>query len=72
MAAGASGDATQAELQSLGDSVGNAFPFVTDAGGGTYTSLGAEILLIAPGGEVVAAGTYASDFDAETIEAVLP
>ncbi len=66
------GDPTQEDLQYLADSVDNVIPFVADPGRTYYYRLADEIMLIAPGGEVVAAGTYASDIGDDAIQAVLP
>ncbi len=66
--------AANADLGSLGDSYDNAIPFIDDSDSGLYYSAysaGVEILLVAPGGEVVATGEYASDIPAEEVEALL-
>ncbi len=60
------------DLAALGDSVGNIVPFIDDGNSSLYYASSAEILLVAPGGEIVATGTYATDIPAETIESVLP
>jgi hypothetical protein len=67
----AGGDATQADLEGLASSAGNGFPFIQDSGGALYYSGGANIYLVAPGGQIVATGEYASDIPVETIEQYL-
>ncbi len=59
-------------LADLGDSIDNIVPIIDDSNGNLYYASSAEILLVAPGGEIVATGTYATDIPAETIESVLP
>lgn len=65
-------DPSQEFLKSLATSSGDTFPFISDHNSSLYYSAGAEVLLVAPGGEIVAGGEYASDISAEDIESVLP
>jgi hypothetical protein len=68
----AGGEPTKTDLESLASSSGGAFPFIADNGGALYYGGSANIYLVAPGGQIVATGEYASDIPAETIESVLP
>jgi hypothetical protein len=56
----------------LGDSIDNIVPILDDPDMGLYYAWSSEIMLVAPGGEIIASGTYASDISAEDIESVLP
>ncbi len=64
--------AAASDLGALADSIDNVVPIIDDGDMGLYYSASAEIWLVAPGGEIVASGTYASDISAEDIESVLP
>ena len=59
----------------MADQTGNEFPWLDDSDSALYNAAyyaGAEVLLVAAGGEIVAAGEYATDISAEDIESVLP
>ncbi len=64
--------ANASDIGALGDSVGDVVPFLDDPNWDLYYSWSSEIMLVAPGGEIIASGTYASDISAEDIESVLP
>jgi hypothetical protein len=64
--------AATSDLGGLADSVDNVVPFLDDSDSGLYYASSSEIMLVAPGGEIIAAGTYATDISAEDIESVLP
>ncbi|MFH1463225.1 MAG: hypothetical protein ABIO70_02455 [Pseudomonadota bacterium] len=68
---GEDGNATTEDLSGLASSVDNAFAFIQDTGAAMYYSGQANIYLVAPGGQIVATGEYASDIPAETIEQYL-
>jgi hypothetical protein len=65
------GDPTQEYLGQLADSAGDSYPFIADTSYALYNAHSAEIILVAPGGEVVAGATYASELPVEEIEALL-
>ncbi len=64
--------AAASDIGALGDSIGDVAPILDDPNMDLYYAWSAEIMLVAPGGEIVAAGTYASDISGEDIESVLP
>ncbi len=64
--------AQSSDIGALGDSIGDIVPILDDPDMGLYYSWSTEIMLVAPGGEIIAAGEYASDISTEDIESVLP
>jgi len=64
--------AESSDIGMLGDVLDNIVPILDDPDMGLYYAWNTEIMLVAPGGEIVAAGTYASDISAAEIQAVLP
>ncbi len=72
----AGGNATQGDLDSVVEYFGLEFPALIDLGGSTYYNWGggygnAEVVLIAPGGEVIAKAATAAELDLEVLESLL-